>query len=344
VLDTDTPFLWRFDWLNQHAYIGGASGTGKTNALYGIALQVMRYVPVIIFDREKQDYRHLLRLNPSLMVFDNNEFIFNPLEVPSGVKPAHHITAFVSIFSKSNALLDGSIAMCTKAVHELYEQYKIFDGGTEFPTLFDLYDKVKSYKIARYSRDAGYQDSILNRLDCYLIESPRAYGHSRGFPVRELVERSFVPEVKGLSERHSRCLLSWLLYSIFLYRIANAHRGNALRNLVIIDEGKWAAPPGFNQNTGFVPLASILAQSREAGLGILLADQTANLDESIFVQSRLKMCFRMGSGEDIERIRKTFALSKEQAAHIPKLDTGQAIVRIPRVDPFLVKVPRVRLG
>jgi hypothetical protein len=115
--------------------------------------------------------------------------------------------------------------------------------------------------------------------------------------VRELVERSFVLEVKGLSERHSRCLLSWLLYSIFLYRIANAHRGNTLRNLVIIDEGKWAAPPGFNQNIGFVPLASILAQSREAGLGILLADQTANLDESIFVQSRLKMCFRMGSGE-----------------------------------------------
>jgi hypothetical protein len=70
VLDTDTPFLWPFDWLNQHVYIGGASGTGKTNLLYSIALQAMRVLPVIIFDRDKQDYRHLLRLNPNLMVFD----------------------------------------------------------------------------------------------------------------------------------------------------------------------------------------------------------------------------------------------------------------------------------
>jgi hypothetical protein len=260
------------------------------------------------------------------------------------VKPSHHITAFVSIFSKSNALLDGSIAMCTKAVHELYEEYKVFDGATDFPTLFELYDKVKSYKVARYSRDAGYQDSILNRLDSYLIENANAYSHSRGFPLAELLERSFVLEVKGLSERHSRCLMNWILYAIFFFRLANGQRGNILRNLVVIDECKWAAVPGMNPNIGFPPLASVLAQSREAGLGLVLADQTANLDESAFVQSRLKMCFRMGSGEDIERMRKTFALSKEQAAYIPKLDTGQAIVRIPKVDPFLIKVPRVRLG
>jgi len=344
VLGTDTPFLYPFDWLNQHAYVGGASGTGKTNALYGIALQVMRHCPVWWFDRDKEDNRHLIRLRPDIQVFDAQNFIRNPLEVQPGVKPTHQITVFMNIFTKYNALLDGSYSMGSKAVYQLYEEHKVFEGSTDYPTLYDFLDKVKSYKVSRYSRDAGYQDSIVNRLESYLLETPEVYGYSRGFPIEELAQRSFVLEVKGLSERHSRCRLAWLLYDLFLWRIANSQRGNALRNLVVIDEGKSIAQPGYNANIGFVPLASILAQSRETGLGIILADQTAHLDESIFVQSRLKMCFRMGSGEDIERIRKTFALSREQAAHIPKLDTGQAIVRIPKVDPFLIKVPRVRLG
>jgi len=344
VFESDVPLLYPFNWLNQHAYVGGASGTGKTNALYSIALQTMRYCPVWVVDQSKQDYRHMLRLFPDLHVFDAKDFRFNPLEVPPGVKPEHHLTAFVTIFVKSNNLLDGSENMLTKACYQLYEERGILSGSQDFPTLLDIRDRIKSYKFRPYSREAGYQDSLLNRFGGYLIAAPELYGCSKGFAISELAERSLVLEVKGLSERHSRCLLNWVLFTLFLYRIGNRQRGNTLRNLVIIDEAKWAAPPGYNQNLGFVPLASVLAQSREAGIGIIIADQTADLDASVMVNSRLKMCMRLGSGADMERVRKTFALSREQEAHIAKLGTGQAIIRVPQIDPFLIRIPRVRLG
>lgn len=345
VIDADVPFFYPFNGLNAHGFVGGGSGTGKTNLLYGIALQTMTHCAVWIFDRDKQDYRHLLRLNADVLVLDvQDNLVLNPLQVPQGVKPKDWLTAFVTIFCKSNSLLDGSEALLLKAVYALYEQHGIFGGSDDFPTLFDLLDQVRSYTFRRFSREAGYQDSIVNRLESYLIACPTTYSYARGFSIAELSQKSLVLEVKGLTERHARCLMNWILYSLFLYRIAHGQRGNVLRNLVIIDEGKWAAPPGYNQNIGFVPLAAILAQSRDAGIGIVLADQTANLDECIFVQSRLKITFRLGSGEDIQRVRKTFALSQEQADFIPRLDVGKAIVRVPKIDPFLVRIPKVRLG
>ncbi len=345
VLDADVPFFYPLDWLNSHAYIGGGSGTGKTNFLYGLALQTMQHCPVWIFDRDKQDYRHLLRLNEKLLVVDVQEDLaFNPLEVAPGVKPKDWLTAFVTIFCKSNALLDGSEALLLKAMYGLYEDRGIFSGSTDYPTLFDLLEKVRRYTFRRFSREAGYQDSIINRLESYLIACPKTYGYSRGFSISELAQKSLVIEVKGLSERHARCLMNWLLYALFLYRIANAQRGNVLRNLVIIDEGKYAFPAGYNANIGFSPIAALMAQARETGIGVAVADQTAQLDECVFVQSRLKIAFRMGSGEDIQKVRKTFALSKEQAEFIPRLDVGRAIIRVPKIDPFLVRIPKVRLG
>lgn len=345
VKNLEMPFIYPMNYLNQHCFVCGTTGSGKTNFLMGLALQVMKNCPVWIIDREKEDYRHLIRLNPNLLVFDAQEsFIYNPFQVPPFVNPKHLITAFVSIFSKTNSLLDGSEALLTKAMYELFEERGIFKGSQEFPVLFDLLEKIKSYKFRGYSRALGYQDSIMNRLESYLIANPNMYSYSKGFALEDLIQKSFVLEIKGLGEKHGRFITNSLAYSLFLYRIAKGERGNVLRNLLIIDEGKWAVPPGFNPNIAFPPLANVLAQSREAGLGIVIADQTADLDPSIFVQSRVKVCFSLGSGEDKERIKKTMALSKEQADYIHNLDVGEAIVRIPKVDPFVIKVPKVRLG
>ena len=345
VPDAEYPLCPPIRQFNQHCYVGGASGTGKTNLLQGVALQIMPNCPVWIFDREKQDYRHLLRLVPSLIVFDaQTDFVCNPLEVHTPVKPKDHLAAFVAIFTKTHGLLGGAEAMLIKVLNGLYGRHGVFDGSDKFPTLFDLLDDIKDLRLHPVSRQAGYRDSIVNRLEAELATNPDMYQYVKGFPLEELAANSFVLEIKGLSEKQGRFLVTMQLFSLFQWRIARHERGNDLRNLVVIDEGKWIAPPGFNENIGFTPLDYVLAQSRETGLGVVIADQTANLAESVFVQSRLKICFRLGSGADIDRVRKTFALTKEQADYIPKLDVGEAIVRIPKLDPFLIKVPRVRLG
>ena len=341
----EVPVPYPLSLLVQHGCNIGASGSGKSNFLTSTFLQTMRHgIPVWIFDRDKQDYRHLYRVNPEIMVLDAvDHFIVNPLEVHAPIGPKQHLIMFVTIFCKTNNLLDGAEALLLKAVNELYLERGIFDGGTDYPTLVDLLEKLKGYVIKGGSRPAGFRDSIITRLESYLLTSPRTYSFRRGFPIDKLAEMTFVLEVKGLSERHARFLMTFLLYLLFLYRIATNQRGTGLRNLVGIDEGAWAAPPGYNDNIGQPPLASILSMARETGIGILFANQSLHVNESIFVNSRLKMVMRLGSGNDIDRARKMMALSKEQADYIPKLDVGQAIVRIPKVDPFLIRTPRIPL-
>lgn len=336
---------YSLDLLNQHALVLGATGTGKTNFLEGIARQAMKTIPVWIFDKDKRDYRHLIRLNPNVNVFDAQAtFLFNPLQAyPPFFKPKHVIETFHMVFTKTNNLLDGSGSLLLHALHSIFEERGVFQGSENYPTLFDLLDKIKSYQLHGNSRRQTFRESLVTRLEAYLIANPQMYSYSKGFPIFELAKRSFVLEVKGLGEQHGRFVVTMLLHTLFNYFIGKGERGNALRLLAICDETKWLAPPGYSHNIGFSPLAYILAQCRSTGLGIIFADQIAQVENALFVQSRLKICFRLGSGEDIEKAGKAMGLSKAQAEYIHKLDTGEAIVRLPKLDPFLIKTPKLRL-
>lgn len=342
---TTKPFLYTTDLFNQHGLILGGTGTGKTNLIYGLSLQCMRQgVAVWHLDKDKQDYRHLRRFNPDLLVFDAQENLaINPLQPPKNVKPKHWIPTFVTIFAKSNSLLDGSESLLIKAIYELYEKYGVFNGKDTYPTIIDLFERIVSYNFRGNSRAVAYQDSIVNRLQAYIATNRKVYEYSKGLPIEEFAKKSLVIEVKGLSEKIARFTINIIFYALFLYRIASGQRGNSLRNLVVVDEGKWLAPPGFNENLSFSPLTYVLAQARETGIGLLMADQSAQLEDSIFVNSRIKLCFRLGSGNDIEKAKQTMALTREQADYITKLDTGECIVRIPKEDPFVLQIPKVKL-
>ena len=345
LFDTDVPFLQSAHLGAQHMLILGATGSGKTNLMYGLGLQARAHgISSWFIDRDKQDYRHLLRMWPELVVLDvRRDLKLNPMEVPAGVDPAAWLASFVTIFVKSNNLLDGSESLLLRVLTGLYRDHGIFDGSLDYPTLYDLRGRIVRLKIPRYSRESGFRDSIKNRLDAYLTTNPDCYAVIRGMALPELEQHSLVLEARGLSERHVRCLLSWLVHGVFARRIAAGERGSSLRLQIFIDECKDIIPKGYNANLGYSPIASLLAQSREVGVGYVWADQTAQLEDAAFVQSRTKLCMRLGSGEDIDRVRKAFALSKEQAAFIARLDTGQAIIRVPRLDPFLIEIPRVRL-
>ena len=339
ILGESIPFVYLLHLLNRHCFIAGSSGSGKTTLLFSVILQAIKHsINVVIFDRSKMDFRHLKRLIPDFNVFNiEKNFIFNPLQVPTGVKPMHWLSAFVTVFAKNNSLLDGSESLLIRAVKELYEQYGVFRGQQFFPTILDLYAKVRNYQFRGNRREAGYQDSIINRLYAYISLHRSVYEYSQGIPIEWIAANSFVLEVGAITERIARFQMSILLYALFMHKIAINDRGNYLKSLVVIDECKWVAPPGYNQLSGHSPLTYILSQSREAGIGLVLADQTANLEDSLMVNTRLKCCFHLGNGDDIQRMARAMSLTREQADYITSLETGECIIRIPEEDPFLIK-------
>jgi len=338
-------FIYLLNLLVMHCLVIGASGTGKTTLFYGLIAQCIKHgVNVLVFDKDKQDYRHLLRFFKDLPVFDAaKNFFFNPWQVPSHVNPKHWLAASVQIFCKANSLLDGSESLLLEIMVWLYEKFGVFSSNSgKAPTMLDLYKRVTSLNFKGF-RSKGYQESIINRLEAYISLHGDIYEYERGIPIEWISNNSMVLEVKGLTDRVARFNTTILLYALFMHRLAINERGNTLRNLAVIDEAKWLAPPGYNEASGFSVLTSIMAMAREAGLGLVLGDQTAQLDDSVFVNSRIKCCFRLGDGQDIEKIKHAMSLTEEQARYITRLGTGECIVRIPGEEPFIINTLKVNL-
>lgn len=337
-------FLYLLNLLAMHCLVLGASGTGKTTLFYGLISQCIEHgINVLIFDKDKQDYRHLVRLFKDLPVFDAaKDFFFNPWQVPSFVNPKHWLAVSVQIFCKANSLLDGSESLLLETMVWLFDKFGVFEDSGKFPTMKDLYKKITSYSFKGF-RSRGYQESIINRLEAYISLHGDIYEYEQGIPIEWVAKNSLVLEVKGLTDRVARFNTTILLYALFTHRLAKNERGNTLRNLAVIDEAKWLAPPGYNEASGFSVLTSIMAMAREAGLGLLLGDQSAQLDDSVFVNSRMKCCFRLGDGQDIEKVKHAMSLTEEQARYITRLGTGECIVRIPQEEPFVINTLKVNL-
>lgn len=340
------PFLFRFLNLVMHVLILGRTGSGKTNLIYWIVAQCIRkMIPVWVFDSNKNEFRHLIRLFPGLLVIQlGKNFKINPLAVPFRVDPKQWAQIFVDTFCRVHSLLDGSEALLLRLVMELYHEFGVFKNPGVFPTLEDLYLKCRAQNFPKYSRPSSYQASINNRLEIYLSMHPEMFDCSVGFPLDELSKKSVVFELTGLPEKLSTFLISIILFWLFNFRIALQERGVGLRNLVVLDECKWIFPPFINENIGWPPITYILAQIREFGVGILASDQTANLNESIFVNSFLKICMSMGSGKDLEKVAKMFSLNRDQVDYMHRLRVGEAVVGYPLIEePFVIQVPEFPL-
>lgn len=343
VMGTDVPVLWPVDYLASHGGVVGSSGVGKTMWLCALLLQLAKLsVPFWVLDHFKEDFRHLIQLLPQLSVFDANTFVLNPLQPQEPISPAQTITNFAWLFTQQFDLLVGSQAFLVEALHTLFEKAGIFAGSDRFVTLEQVHADVRAMRIKGY-RPQGYRDSVLNRIALNIREYPN-YRYAKGFPIAELANRSFVLELKQLSEKHGRFLGTYLLFLLFQWRLGRGERGDYLRNVAIIDEAHWFAAGKRNDQLGMPPIAKLLAMARESGLGLILASQSCDVDQSVMQNTKLKIAFRLGDGADIERVQKSFALTDEQAARLPFLGTGECVVRIPGFDPFLMETPHLTLG
>lgn len=345
IRDLEVPFVQPIDWLNQHSVVLGGTGVGKTNLLYGMALQALRCGRnVMAIERNKTDMRHLGHMHPDLLVFNTRNFPYALLQVLDGIDPRQYIGGFVETFCKSHGLLDLSEGLALVTLTSLFEKHAILEGSQNWPTLYDWRQEIVDVRMGRYDRRQGARDSLLLRIDSYLFTMPELCTIERGPCVAEICENSFVWELTRESERQARFLSSLFLKSLYRIRVARNERVNRLRTLIIFDECKAAFPQDREDRTGYAPLPGILSTCREVGMGFLLSDQTADLNDAVFVQTRTKVCMRLGSGADIQKIERTFGLDRDQARFIPRLDVGEAIVRVPGIDePFLIRIPRTRI-
>jgi len=148
-----------------------------------------------------------------------------------------------------------------------------------------------------------------------------------------------VIELDGLGIEAQNFIISTLLTWIYVHRMSQNERGK-LRHIIVFDEAKRI----FDVNKERRPVEGIpnidilTSRIREFGEGLIVADQEiSKLTDSIKANSFTKVIFRLGSGKDIEDAARSIGLERKD--FIGKLNTGEAIVKAGKLNPFLVKIP-----
>lgn len=340
----EVPFAHPIDDLAKGTYIAGATGSGKSNLMKSVSMQTAAHCPCWWIDREKAEYRYLVRWIPDLWIIDvARELPWNFFEPPPGVDPRHWVVAIAVVFAKTHGLMDASEAMLQTALMELFSQLGVFDGSRQYPTLRDLVDHLKAMDLRGRYRSAQFRDTLLNRLEAWLAISPCVGDYVRGVSIEDLANHHVVFEVRGLTERQGRFFVSALLLALQKLREASGDMDGRLRNAVFIDEAHWSFPDLHNDAVGTGSLAGLMATARSSGVGMVLADQVVtDLDPAVLQHTALKIGFRLGDGRDLDRFASALALKPEQRDHLRKLPVGEAVAAIPGLTPFLIRVPKVR--
>jgi hypothetical protein len=347
VMNSSVPCFYNYQEFPTHGVILGPTGRGKTNLLLNIFSQcIEKGIPIWIFDKKK-DFRRLIKKYPEILVFRaSKDLPIGFLDSPPNVPQIDWMAKFFELFCKVHSLLDGSDNLMSAEADELFVKLGSYEPSGVPPSIMDLKNHIEQKDYKRHYRKSQYQESILNRLNKYCRYYPQFVENSVGFPLHELGNKTCIFEL-DMTEKPNRFFINVLLRWLFEYRMANGIRGASLRTLVFLDEGNTAAPKLNSQDaTGFSPISVMYDQGRDFGIGLLLATQSINyLENSVFVNSNLKICFGGGgSGDDIPKIKTVFQLSDEQASFVDnKLQKGQALVKSPSLftgEPFVIQIPR----
>lgn len=341
---SDTPLMLDTQNLTKHLLTVGQSGTGKTTLFYNLMQQTS--VPFWSFDL-KQDYRHLVQYCDDLVVLPWTQLRFNPLKPPEGVSPRRWAQVFSEIFCHATALLSGSKNHLLKKIIELYRLYGLFDWVSEpFPSLHELQRLIEVEKINFVRTSSDYRDRLLNRLEAMNLTAGTVFDCNQGYAIEQLLQRNVVFEFDGLSRDVQNFVMEILFAYVYEYRLAQTQRGNQLRHIFFLDEGKrvFSVYKERQEASGIPEIDELTAKMREFGEGLVVADQEASkLTDSIKANTYTKVLLPTGDQKQFTAITKSMNLSERQRKFASKLDVGEAIIQVGNQNPVPVTLDNYHL-
>lgn len=337
-------FLFSQNDFSKHLLAVGQSGSGKTTLFYNLMDQITR--PFWAFDL-KQDYRHLVQDEKDLLVLPWSELRFNPLRPPEGVSPRRWAQVFSEIFGHSTALLSGSKNYLLKKIIELYRLYGLFEWvSSPYPSLHELQRLMEVENINFVRTSADYRDRLLNRLETMNLVAGTVFDCSQGYSIEELLGRDVVFEFDGLSRDVQNFLMEILFAYVYEYRLAQNERGDGLRHVFFLDEGKrvFSVYKERQDASGIPEIDELTAKMREFGEGLVVADQEASkLTDSIKANTYTKVLLPTGDRKQFTSIAESMNLSERQMEFASELDIGEAIVQVGNKSPVPVKLDNYEL-
>ena len=369
---TGQAFIIGVHALVGHTLIAGTTNSGKTNTCFHLLAELARNdVPFLVIEPTKGEYRFLRAAFPKLQVLTMGSseapVQINPFYVQPGVPIQAHLDFLLSLFAASFVLYAPMPYVLEAALHEVYLD-KGWDlaanicrrdpapGERAFPTLSDLYDKIRvvtdrlGYE-ERISMDV--KAALQARINSLRIGGKGAMLDTRApFDLASLLKGQCVVEMASIGDDEQKAFLIGLLlmrlYEHYLAKgvqvgdvrlrhitvIEEAHR--LLQNVSQAQSGDFANPRGKAVET----FSNVITEIRGYGEGFVIVEQSpVKLTPDVLKNTNLKIVHRIISADDRQVLASVMNLDKSGQEALVSLRRGRAILFAAGMDrPMLVRL------
>jgi len=334
-------------FFNAGTLIVAGTGAGKTNVSKCHATQIAPFVRGMwLIDLRKREYRSLRRvlahIGIDLKIIRGRKFCINPLQVPYGVDPIEYAAVAADFLVRVLNLPPRASTLLRSTLIKEYRKYGILNGSQQYPTLFHLFEAVRTNRNA----NPQARRAILDSLEAILVAlGPEILAYHRGWDVHELAKHHLVMELTGLPEAGKDLILNYLITAEFISRIARGISNPKMDLWISFDEGQRL----FSQRKETVSyggnaLIDLTGLVRGTGIGLEISVLTTNdLSKNIPNLTSTKIVGRLGSLAEYTTAGHFVGLNSEQimwCAHhmVPGMFVGQVSEGNWRY-PFLFRVP-----
>ncbi len=301
-------FAVPLDSLSRHVFVGGVTGSGKSNSVLHLIRQVAAAgIPFLVVEPAKAEYRALLKdpaVGPALRVFTlGRETVaplrLNPFDLPEGASVAEHVDLLRAAFEAAFGMWVPLPHVLERCIHEIYRDrgWDLRTGTNHrldtpdltwaaCPTLSDL-----AARIPQVARSLGYEEKVAADIEAALstrVRSLRLGGKGalldvgRSFPMAELLAGPTVIELEAMgSDDDKAFVMGLLLVRLAEYRRAQGQQSGLTHLFVVEDAHRLlgAAPRVRAENvadprgSAVETFAHLLSEIRAYGQGVVIADQ-----------------------------------------------------------------------
>lgn len=328
------------------------TGSGKTTLLFFWLPQIVAQgISVWISDMYKTHLRKLRplfkRAGSDLIILRPQNWKFNLLQ-PGLIDPQTHLTMVVDLIIRTLGLPSRARSILRQACHALYQKFGIWAGSkTGYPTLFDLYEWIKSEP----KLNAQARDSILDRLGSYLISlTPKCGAYRLGWTATDLSKFCIDFEMVRASEQVKQLFLEPLLFNLLNheYQLGSANRKINLF-IAFEDSQRFFDSGNQGEDSAITPMAELAGVIRGGGKGLGAIIQTLNgFAPKMIPNLGNKFMGRLGSFEDYDKMGAHLGLNPGQKEWAklnlqPGTFIGQLADGACR-HPFAFQVPLIRIN
>ncbi|GAA4530132.1 hypothetical protein GCM10023096_70160 [Nonomuraea ferruginea] len=355
--------------LNRHAFVTGATGSGKSQTVRHLLEQLSNAgIPWLAIEAAKSEYAAIAgRVEPAQVTVinpsapDGVPFSVNPLEPEPGYPVQAHIDMIRALFMAAFDAEEPFPQIMSLALQRVYEAtgWDVVTGGavpgSKVPPSVPTLEQLQRHAMD-VIQEIGYGREVQADVEGFIslrLRSLRVGSAGRFFEgghpadIGGLLRRNVVLAIEDVANDEDKAFLMGTLIIRVVEHLrmrARQEKSAGLRHVIVIEEAHRLLR---DRGTGRAAthavelLAGMLAEIRAYGEGIVVAEQIpTKLVSDVVKNTALKVVHRLPAEDDRQLVGAAMNLSEEQSRQVVSLPPGDAAVFADGMDrPLRVRVP-----